>query len=96
MKKRAVKLALAMLLIALLTGCGMDDKRTGDNFSDHSSRFVLVEKLGNSWYVAADKESGYTYFISYTRDANYVIGGNVLDKDGKPVKIDWKNLHMKE
>ena len=58
-------------------------------FDNDLSQFVLVEKVGNGYYIVADKNNNYEYYATYisTRTRySYVIGGNVLDEDGHPKK----------
>lgn len=41
---------------------------------------------GTAVHVVADEETGYEYFATELDDGSLAIGGQVLDKDGQPVK----------
>lgn len=83
MKKAII---LLLLLTAVLTGCGLP---VGEALEDDNgvSRFVVIERVDRSHYIAADKVTRYEYFLSRTKDYLWVVGGNVLDDDGKPLKF---------
>ena len=83
MKKAIV---LLLLLTAMLTGCGLS---VGETFEDDKSvsGFVVIERVDKYHYIAADKVTRYEYFLSRTKDSLWVIGGNVLDDNGKPLKF---------
>ncbi len=84
MKKILLFLAVAVLT---LTGCTFG-KQSGEVLDSSTPRIVVIEQLSIQYYIVADMESGYEYFASRSYNNAYVIGGNVLDKDGKPVKFE--------
>lgn len=86
-KKQMKKvIVLLLLLTAMLTGCGLS---TGESVGDDDgiSRFVVIERVDKYHYIVADKVTRYEYFLSRTKDSLWVVGGNVLDDNGKPLKF---------
>ena len=76
---------LMVVAAAFISGCG---SKVNEPLNS-SNRFTVVERLGENAlpdeYIVVDNESGYEYFATHNRDG-YIIGGNVLDKDGHPKK----------
>ena len=87
-------ISLLLLLAVLSSGCNGDGNpsvRTGDNFVENVNRFVLVEKISSDYCIVADRETMYEYYVTSVHGKygeSYVIGGNVLDKDGHPKKYE--------
>ena len=90
--KKAIILLLIILIICIttiLSGLSGRSSEVEGTFDNDLSQFVLVEKVGNGYYIVADKNNNYEYYATYisTRTRySYVIGGNVLDEDGHPKK----------
>ncbi len=87
-------IGLLLLLTVFLSGCDGDanpETIVGDNFIENVNRFILVEKISSDYCIAADRETMYEYYVTCVHGkygASYVIGGNVLDKDGHPKKYE--------
>ena len=88
MKKAIILLIILIICITIILLSGRSSEVEG-TFDNDLSQFVLVEKVGNGYYIVADKNNNYEYYATYisTRTRySYVIGGNVLDEDGHPKK----------
>ena len=94
--KKYISIVL-VIFVFLLAGCDGDPndtkKQTGDDFCNESSQFIFVERVGENHYIVADKDTKYEYYmtsIATGNGAGYIIGGNVLDENGKPKKYTSK------
>lgn len=82
------KLLLALMVMAALALSGCSGKQVGTPIDGSpESRIVFVEDLGGQHYIVADKKTGYEYYATRSYNNAYVIGGSVLDENGKPVKV---------
>lgn len=80
------KILILCIIIAALAagGCASANKIKQEEMGD---RFVLLEIIDRSHVIVVDKVSRYEYFGSSANGSLYIIGGNVLNDDGKPVKF---------
>lgn len=80
-------IVVACLILTLAAGgC---TKAAGETLSndDGLNRFVIIERVDKNHYVVADKKTRYEYFMSRAYSGYYIIGGNVFDDEGKPLKF---------
>jgi hypothetical protein len=84
-------IGLMLLSAMFMSGCTGElnsDMQAGENFFEDVPQFVLVKKISDYHYIVADRDTHFEYYVSRTSNRLYVIGGNVLDKDGHPKKFE--------
>lgn len=79
---------LSAMFMSGCTGQSNGDMQVGDDFFENVPQFVLVKKISNYHYIVADRDTRFEYYVSRQDNSFYVIGGNVLDKDGHPKKYE--------
>ena len=89
----SIVLIVCTLVLAGCTGNASVNRKTGESFCNDSSQFIFVEQFGEDYYIVADKNTKYEYYVTAVHakySVSYVIGGNVLDENGKPKKYTSK------
>jgi hypothetical protein len=87
MIKKIVLVVIALFSI-LEAGCNGESTKPYENIHDS---FIVVKHLDSYHDIIADEETGYEYYESTTHGGYYVIGGQVLDSNGKPIKYNKEN-----
>lgn len=81
MKKRILSVALAVVMVVCLVGCGQKVQDKSDK--DSQSMFVCVETTTN-WKVVYHKDTKVMYAVS-NRRYNRGVFTLLVDKDGNPM-----------
>lgn len=85
MKKPVCVLLMVVAFLPFILG-GCSDNKTEEQLNHSSDRFTVVKEENDRHLVIVDNESGYEYFATPRHGGSYIIGGNVLDEDGRPKK----------
>ena len=74
--KKILVIALALILIVVLAGCGMKEESSDENID---TGFRVLEMFDGNNFVAYDKTTGVMYFVNYHGGVTPIINA-----DGSP------------